>query len=107
MLADTQKILQEANFIAPDAAKLVYDIFLRVVPLHLAIAPPADSGYVTGIAKEYTEFCHCDEGEPDDCCGPDVGRLMYRSMSVSVMPCLGFQSAGQSFGSIVNPPAPR
>jgi hypothetical protein len=73
VLAETQKILQEANFIAPDATKLVYDIFLRAVPLHLAIAPPADSGCVTGIAKEYTDFCLCDEGYPDDCCGPDVG----------------------------------
>jgi hypothetical protein len=88
VLTETQKILQEANFIAPDATKLIYDMFLRVVPLHLAIAPPADSGYVTGIAKEYTDFCHCDEGYPDDCCGPDVGKPSIRARLIGPQPYL-------------------
>ena len=88
VLADSAKILQDANFIAPDASKLIYDIFFHVVPMHLAIAPPAESGYVTGIAKEYTEFCHCDEGSPDDCCGPDVGRPSIRDRLIGPLPYL-------------------
>ena len=44
---------------------------------------------------------------PKPASGPDVGRLMNSWMSVSVMPCFGSQSAGQSLaGSISKPPAP-
>src|SRR6185312_720548 len=43
---------------------------------------------------------------PKPATGPDVGRLMNRLMSVSVMPCLGSQSSGQSFGSTSKPPTP-
>jgi hypothetical protein len=72
----------------PDAPKLVYDVFLTLVPLHLAIAPPAASGVVTKIAKEYTEFCSCDKGDPDDCCGPDVGVLSLRQRLIGPQPYL-------------------
>jgi hypothetical protein len=61
-----------------DAGKVVYDLFLKIVPLHLAIAPPKESGFVTKIEMEYTNFCACDIGTPDDCCGPDVGGLTLR-----------------------------
>src|SRR3954452_9125050 len=43
---------------------------------------------------------------PNPASGPDVGRLMNRLMSVSVMPCLGSQSAGQFFGSSSKPEVP-
>src|SRR6478735_2433570 len=43
---------------------------------------------------------------PNPASGPEVGRLMNRLMSVSVMPCLGSQSAGQSAGSSSNPDVP-
>ncbi len=88
VLDDTKKILQEASFNGPDASEFIYTLFFRVVPLHLAIAPPADSGCVTGIAKEYTDFCHCDDGHPDDCCGPNVGKPSVREQVIGPKPYL-------------------
>ncbi len=62
-----------------DSGKVLCDLFLRLVPLHLAIAPPASSeGLTTYIDEKYTEFCDCDVGVPDDCCGPDVGQWSLR-----------------------------
>jgi hypothetical protein len=73
-LADNAKLLVDlGKLLSSDATKLVYDVFMRLVPMHLVIAPPASSGHVTGIAKEYTQISEHDKGEPDDCCGPDVG----------------------------------
>src|SRR4051794_1122856 len=43
---------------------------------------------------------------PNPAKGPDVGMLLNRSISLSVMPCLGSQSSGQSFGSISKPLVP-
>src|SRR3954451_23588688 len=43
---------------------------------------------------------------PNPASGPDVGRLVNRWISVSVMPCLGSQSAGQFVGSISKPDVP-
>ena len=57
---------------APDAGKLICDLFMRLVPLHLLIAPPAAAG-TTGIDRKYVDLCPCDTGTPDDCCGPDAG----------------------------------
>jgi hypothetical protein len=65
--------LDLGKLLSSDATKVVYDVFMRLVPMHLLIAPPTSSGYQTRIAKQYTQFCECDKGEPDDCCGPDVG----------------------------------
>lgn len=87
-LADDAKLIADAGkFLAPDAAKLVYDVFLRLVPMHLAIAPPA-SVLATAIDKEYTKFCECDQGSPDDCCGPDVGQASVRQRLVGPQPYL-------------------
>jgi hypothetical protein len=73
-LADNAKLLVDlGKLLSSDATKIVYDVFMRLIPMHLVIAPPASSGHVTGIAKEYTQICEHDKGEPDDCCGPDVG----------------------------------
>jgi hypothetical protein len=63
---------------AKDPRKAVYDVFFRIIPLHLAIAPPSGSAWKTRIGKEYTEFCKCDDGSEDACCGPDVGELSLR-----------------------------
>ena len=73
-LADNAKLVVDlGKLLSSDATKVVYDVFLRLVPMHLVIAPPASSGHVTKLAKQYTQICECDKGEPDDCCGPDVG----------------------------------
>jgi hypothetical protein len=87
-LADNAKLIADAGkFLAPDAPKLVYDVFLRLVPMHLAIAPPA-SVAKTAIDREYTKFCECDEGQPDDCCGPDVGVMTVRERLIGPQPYL-------------------
>ncbi len=76
-------------FIGPHPGKAIYDVFLVLIPRHLAIAPPAtDPALRTTIDKKFTEFCPCDEGNPDDCCGPDVGELSFRQRLVEPMPYL-------------------
>jgi hypothetical protein len=65
-----------------DAPKVVYDVFFRLVPMHLAIAPPASAENTTRIDEEYTEICECDTGKPDDCCGPDVGERSLRQQLI-------------------------
>jgi len=69
-------------FIGPHPGKAIYDVFLVLIPRHLAIAPPATADLTTMIDKKYTEFCPCDDGKPDDCCGPDVGELSFRGRLV-------------------------
>jgi len=74
VLSDNAKLLDaiRKGLGAPDAGKLIWDLFMRVIPLHLLIAPPSTTA-VTGIDKKYVDLCKCDTGKPDDCCGPDTG----------------------------------
>ena len=59
-----------------ERAESVLQIFFKLVPLHLAIAPRDAQ---TNIDAKYVELCgDCDTGEADDCCGPDVGVLSAR-----------------------------
>lgn len=68
---------------------VVFDVFLTLIPKHLAIAPPAiDPATTTGIDKKYTVFCGCDIGKPDDCCGPDTGVLSLRQRIIGPLPYL-------------------
>ena len=77
-LTDDAKLIADANkAIGSDASKVAFDVFLKLVPMHLAIAPPAGSKWVTKIDKKYTEFCDCDKPSPDDCCGPDIGLIEW------------------------------
>ncbi|HEV8209507.1 MAG TPA: hypothetical protein VGP77_05275 [Vicinamibacterales bacterium] len=71
-----------------DPGKAVYDLFLKIIPLHLAIAPPSASKWTTNIEKKYTQFCGCDTGTPDDCCGPNVGMLSVRERITGPQPYL-------------------
>ena len=43
---------------------------------------------------------------PNPASGPAFGMLVKNVMSVSVMPCFGSQSSGQSAGSIMKSSAP-
>jgi hypothetical protein len=70
-----------------EPAKALYDAFFKLIPRHLAIAPPATL-VKTKIEEEFTQFCGCDLGEPDDCCGPDVGKLTFRQRLVGPLPYL-------------------
>jgi len=88
-LATNKGLIKSAgDLLNTDPGKAVYDVFFKVVPLHLAIAPPASSGTKTSIDKKFTEFCGCDTGTPDDCCGPDVGVLSVRERIVGPQPYL-------------------
>jgi hypothetical protein len=88
VLADNAKLIADASkFLAPDAPKLVFDVFLRLVPMHLAIAPPASTAK-TAIAKKYTKFCECDKGTPDPCCGLDLGVRSVRERLTGPQPYL-------------------
>lgn len=71
-----------------DATKAVYDLFFRLIPMHLAIAPPSTAA-VTKIDVIYTVFCECDnEGDPDACCGPDLGPWTFRERLIGPQPYL-------------------
>jgi len=53
---------------------------MKVIPLHLAIAPRESK---SGIAllqngKKFIDLCGSDKGDPDNCCGVDVGVLSVR-----------------------------
>jgi hypothetical protein len=87
-ILNANKTLIEAADKASVSGKVIYDVFLRLVPMHLAIAPPSGSAWKTKISKEYTAFCVCDKGKPDDCCGPDVGEWSLRQRLIGPQPYL-------------------
>jgi len=88
-LGDNAKLTADANArLGTEPTKVVVDVFLRLVPMHLAIAPPPSSGKTTTIDRKYTEFCECDKGNPDDCCGPDVGVPTMRQRIIGPQPYL-------------------
>jgi len=79
------------KLVGTEPSKAVYDVFLRLVPLHLAVAPPKGSKWTTAIDKKYTEFCECDKVTPEDghdCCGPSVGAQTLRQRLIGPQPYL-------------------
>lgn len=84
VLADNLKLINDTkNILGTDPATAVLNVFLKLVSTHLAIAP---RGATSKISPEYTKFCSCDESEPDDCCGPDVGVLSIRRRLIEPLP---------------------
>jgi hypothetical protein len=77
LLADLPALL------ATDAAKAIFDIFMTLVPRHMAIRP---RDATTTIKDKFINICCCPEGTPDDCCGPDVGVLKLRERLVGLLP---------------------
>ena len=87
-LADDAKLIADiGKSLGSEPSKVVYDLFFKLIPLHLAIAPPATIAK-TKIDKEYTRFCHCDKGKPEKCCGPNVGELSLRQRLIGPQPYL-------------------
>lgn len=73
-LAENDKRIKSIRSSEPSEA--IIEVFFKLIPLHLAIAPRPIN---TRIDPKYIDLCGgCDEGEPDDCCGPDVGVLSAR-----------------------------
>ena len=68
-----------------EPTKAIYDVFLKLIPLHLAIAPLKPT---TNIDPKYTEFCSCDDREPILCCGIDVGEPSVRERIIGPQPKL-------------------
>jgi hypothetical protein len=88
-LNDNRALIEAAcKAICNEPGKAIYDVFLRLVPMHLAIAPPEESNWETKIDKRYTEFCECNKGKPDYCCGPDVGEWSLRQRLIGPQPYL-------------------
>jgi hypothetical protein len=88
-LNDNKTLIETAGkLLGTEPGKALYDVFLKLVPMHLGIAPPSGSKWTTRIGKEYTEFCKCDTGKPDDCCGPDVGEWNWRQRLIGPQPYL-------------------
>ena len=84
-LADNAKLIADANkALGTEPSRVAFDVFMKLVPLHLAIAPPEGNtkDWETCIDKKYTKFCECDMVCPDDCCGPDVGDWSIRQRLV-------------------------
>lgn len=87
-LADNSKLVQEINKAEKGDARVLFDIFFKLIPRHLAIAPTSTVAK-TGIDKKFTSFCcSFDVETSDNCCGPNVGRLSLRERLIGPMPYL-------------------
>jgi hypothetical protein len=84
------KALHDAasTVIGTEPGKAIYDVFLRLVPLHLAIAPPAGPNTTTKIDKKFTKFCECDDRPPEWCCGINVAERSLRQRLIGPQPYL-------------------
>lgn len=79
-LNDNRKLIDTMSpLVASQPGKVIFDLFFRLIPLHLAIAPPAGPKTTTKIDKKFTEFCDCGTHDDDNCCGPDVSYGSFRS----------------------------
>jgi hypothetical protein len=86
ILTENAKLIEEIKKnLATDSAAAVYNTFMKVVPMHLAIKP---RNVPTKIGETYTKFCECDKGKPDDCCGPDVGKATVLQRLIGPQPYL-------------------
>jgi hypothetical protein len=86
ILMDNVKLVDDAKVnLANNPAAAVFAVFMKLVPMHLAIAP---RDIQSNIAPEYSNFCDCDNGFVDDCCGPDVGVWSIRQRLIGPQPFL-------------------
>jgi hypothetical protein len=72
-----------------DASKILFDVFFRLVPQHMAIAPRQSPETTTGIAKKYLELCCCDNSPTlHDCCGVIIRLPTVRDRIIGPLPYL-------------------
>ncbi|MET0580758.1 MAG: hypothetical protein ABWZ08_02160 [Pseudoxanthomonas sp.] len=88
-LTDNAKLIADMGaLLGPDIPKALYDALFRLVPMHLAIAPPASTA-TTAIEQRFVGLCGCDDGGArDDCCGPNVGVPSLRERLIDPQPYL-------------------
>jgi hypothetical protein len=83
ILTDNAKAIGDAcKVVGNPSGSVLFDLFFRIVPMHLAIAPvrglnwaTKTGAWKTNIRKEYTDLCPCDTGIADPCCGVDLGEV--------------------------------
>ena len=96
ILTDNAKAVSDAGKAVGNApGSVLFDLFIRIIPMHLAIAPVRGLNWATkaapwktNIRKEYTDFCPCDTGIADRCCGVDFGEGMMRQQLLGPQPYL-------------------
>lgn len=89
ILAENKSMHDAASaVIGTEPGKAIFDVFLRLVPMHLAIAPAAGPDTTTRIDKKYLDFCKCDDRKPEYCCGINVGELSFRDRLIGPQPYL-------------------
>jgi hypothetical protein len=98
ILTDNAKLISEVSkSLGTEPGKAIYDIFFRLVPLHLAIAPvrglnwkSQDADWDTNIDEQYTVLCKnkCDTGTPDPCCGVDLSDSSMLQRLIGPQPYL-------------------
>lgn len=78
-----------------EPGKAIYDIFFRLVPLHLAIAPPSGidwkttgAPWKTNIHQKYTQHCPCDSKTSDPCCGVELSDSSMLQRLIGPQPYL-------------------
>jgi hypothetical protein len=72
-LQANDKVIKSIRTLEPAEAML--QVLTKVIPLHLAIAPRDKA---SEIPSKYIDLCCGDRGDPDNCCGVDVGVLSVR-----------------------------
>ena len=98
ILIDNAKLIADVSkSLGTEPGKAIYDIFFRLVPLHLAIAPPSGlnwktkgADWDTHVDEQYTDLCvdKCDTGTPDLCCGVDLSDTNMRQRLIGLQPYL-------------------
>lgn len=86
ILADNAKLIEDTKkILATDSVSAIYDVFMKLIPMHLAIKPKGEG---SNIHPKYQNVCCGDVGKPDACCGPDVGRGSVSQRLIGPQPYL-------------------
>jgi len=84
---NVKKISDAKKALCTDPSTALYDIFLKLIPVHFAIKPPNSK---SNIDDRFRKFCCCDKGKPIPCCDGriDIGEPTLRRRLVGWLPYL-------------------